>query len=92
MCKCLGIAWQYVEKHLDSVGLLTDTRAIGCNHYNGKLWFSDGEEVISLLKIKLGPEGVPSVDFNTASLAKIMFSQANAEECSQLIKEGLQRE
>ena len=89
--RLLGVAWSNIEAHMKKTGQWTDTRAMGCNFYSGKLWFSDGEGVFNLLKAKLNDQFEPELVFNNILLEKINYDADSINELKAKIAEAMSR-
>ena len=80
MKRMLGSAWGIMEQHLKETAQWTDTRAMGCNHVTGKLWFSDGERMTHLLKAKLNEQLEPELIINHQSMELIKCTTEQVEQ------------
>ena len=71
MKKLLGAAWEALEAHVRSEKRWNGERAMGANFHSGKLWYTEGDAVVNLMKVKLDHNGTISIVPNFFHLDKI---------------------
>ena len=58
----------------------------------GKLWYTEGDAVVNLMKVKLDHNGTISIVPNFFNLDKIKYSREQSDELQEKIKGALQQE